>query len=157
MHPRIPPFDYQRQDSPLTLSEGLEEYYTGHIGRVARPHGLPPESYDLFRNHDFCHVIFGLDTTLDDEVLADVRTLIACDVGFRGYIAYLAKDRQAQSLFKEIGYLRSTRVTLMAIPRICRAVLESWRMKRRWPWTPPESFQRRSLADLRREFGIRVI
>ena len=101
--------------------------------------------------------MFGLDTTLDDEVLADVRTLLSCDVGLRSYVAYLTKDGQAQALFKEIGYLRSTWVTLLAVPRICRAVLEAWRMTQRWPWKPPPFFQERSLADLRREFGIRVI
>jgi len=28
----------------------------------------------LFRSHDICHVIFGLDTVLADEVMADLRT-----------------------------------------------------------------------------------
>jgi hypothetical protein len=148
---------YQREDCPLTLAEGLEEYYAANIGKIVRPRELPPESFVLFRNHDLCHVIFGLDTTLGDEALADVRTLLSCDVGYRRYVAYLAEDRQAQALFKEIGYLKSTWVTLLAVPRICRAVLEAWRMKRRWPWTPPESFLQRPLADLRREFGIRII
>ena len=42
-------FAYQCQDSPLTLAEGLEEYYAANVGKVVRPRALPPESYELFR------------------------------------------------------------------------------------------------------------
>ena len=148
---------YQQQDCALTLAEGLEEYYAANAGRVVRPRDLPAESFVLFRNHDMCHVIFGLDTTLADEALADTRTLFSCDVGVRRYLAYLAQDKQAQALFKEFGYLRSTWAMVLALPRIWRAAVDAWRMKKRWPWIPPESFQSRTLADLRREFGICVV
>jgi len=149
--------NYQQQDSAQTLAEGLAEYYAANAGKVVRPRDLPPDSIALFRSHDLCHVIFGLDTTLADEVLADTRTLFSCDVGARRYAVYLARDQQAQALFREIGYLKSAWATLMAVPRICRAAIEAWRMTKRWPWVPPDSFQRRTLADLRDEFGIRVI
>jgi len=148
---------YQQQDSTQTLTQGLEEYYAANVGKVVRPSDLPSESFALFRSHDMCHVIFGLDTTLDDEALADTRTLFSCDVGFRRYTAYLTQDKQAKALFEELGYLKSAWITLLAVPRICRAAVEAWRMKKRWPWVPPESYLARSLADLRREFGIRVI
>ena len=148
---------YQRQESPQTLSEGLQEYYGANVGAVTRPKDLPPESAALFLSHDICHVIFGLNTTLDDEALADARTLLSCDVGVYRYASYLAQDKQAKALFKELGYLKSAWVTLMSLPRIGRAVRETWRMKKRWPWVPPETFLNRTLADLRGEFGIRVI
>ena len=90
---------YQQQDSALTLAEGLEEYYIANVGTVTRPRDLPAESAGLFRSHDICHVIFGLDTRLSDEALADVRTLLSCDVGFRRYAAYLTQDKQAKALF----------------------------------------------------------
>ena len=148
---------YQLQDSPLTLAEGLEEYYAANVGRVTRPRDLPAESANLFVSHDICHVIFGLNTAPDDEAMADVRTMLSCDVGVRRYAAYLASNTQAQALFKEFGYLRSLWVAIAAAPRLCRALGEAWRMKRRWPWSPPEAFRARTLADLRSEFGIRVI
>jgi hypothetical protein len=151
------PLCYQRQDSLQTLSEGLEEYYAANLGKVVRPRDLPSESVKLFLSHDMCHVVFGLNTALDDEAIADVRTLLSCDVGVRRYAAYLATDKQAQALFKELGYLRSIWVTICAAPRICRAAAEAFRMKKRWPWTPPESFQERRLAELRQEFGIRLV
>jgi hypothetical protein len=148
---------YQQQESPLTLAEGLEEYYAANSGKVTRPRDLPTESAGLFVSHDTCHVIFGLNTTPDDEAIADFRTILSCDVGVRRYAAYLLQDKQAQALFKEFGYLRSVWVTIAATPRICRAVAEACRMKRRWPWSPPATYQDRTLADLRGEFGIRVV
>jgi len=156
MHPH-PYLEYQRQDSPLTLSEGLEEYYAANEGVVIRPRDLPDESYGLFRSHDMCHVIFGLGTTLDDEAMADARSLFSSDVGWRRYSAYVTGDKQAKEIFKELGYLRSIWVTITTMPRILRAVSESRRMKKRWPWVPPESFLKRSLVDLRNEFGICVM
>lgn len=148
---------YQQQESALTLAEGLEEYYAANGGTVIRPRDLPPESAALFRSHDTCHVIFGLDTTLDDEALADMRTLFSCDVGLRRYAGYLTQDKQAKALFKELGYLKSILVTVLALPRICRAATEAWRMTKKWPWAPPDSYQGRTLADLRHEFGICVV
>ena len=148
---------YQQQASEQTLAEGLEEYYAANVGKVTRPRDLPAESVSLFLSHDICHVIFGLNTSLSDEALADVRTMLSSDVGLRRYAAYLTTDKQAQALFKELGYWRSVEVTLAAIPRICRAIAAGWRMKRRWPWSPPATYQDRSLAELRNEFGIRLV
>lgn len=148
---------YQKQDSPLTLSEGLSEYYAANLGRVTRPADLPPESAALFKNHDMCHVIFGLSTTLADETLADTRTVFSCDVGWRRYTDYLRTDPQAKAILADLGWLRATAITLACLPRIARAGLEALRMKKRWPWVPPDAYARRTLADLRAEYGIRVI
>ena len=147
---------YQVQDSRQTLAEGLEEYYSANVGVVSRPATLPPASAALFRSHDLCHVIFGLDTTLGDETMADTRTLLSSDVGWKKYLSY-ANDPLAQDVFKALGLWRAIMVTLRTAPRIVRAIREMRRMKKKWPWVPPESFQGRTLSELRREFGIRVI
>ncbi|MDE2486196.1 MAG: hypothetical protein KGO51_02265 [Alphaproteobacteria bacterium] len=148
---------YQRQDSALTLDEGLAEYYAANLGRVTRPADLPPKSAALFKSHDTCHVIFGLSTTLADETMADTRTLLSCDVGWRRYTHYLRTDAQAKALFAELGWARVAGVTLACLPRIARAAIEALRTRKRWPWVPPEGYGGRSLADLRREYRIRVI
>lgn len=148
---------YQEQDSPLTLAQGLAEYYRVNGGRVLPPASLPPESAALFRSHDICHVIFGLDTTLYDEAMADTRTLLSCDVGFARYSGYLATNKETQAIFKEIGYGAILWGTLKTLPRMARALRENFRMAKKWPWMPPESHMQRTLADLRREYGIRVI
>ena len=149
--------EYQQQDCPMTLCEGLEEYYRANRGRVLRPEDLTPESKDLFRSHDMCHVIFGLDTTMSDEAMADTRTLFSCDVGFGTYARYLMTNPDAKAIFKDVGYLRVIWGTLLTTPRLLRAMVASFRMPKKWPWTPTADELRRPLAELRREYGIRVI
>jgi len=152
----LPPA-YLEQDSPLTLAEGLAEYYRVNGERVSPPQSLPPESAELFRRHDICHVIFGLGTTLADEAVVDTRTLVSCDVGFRRYARYLASDAEAKAVFRETGYGVVAWATLKAIPRIACAAIAAFRMKKRWPWDPPDEYRSRTLADLRREYGIRIV
>lgn len=147
---------YQAQDSQQTLAEGLEEYYGVNVGVVARPDTLGSESAALFASHDICHVIFGLDTTLADEAMADTRTLLSCDVGWKKYSSYI-NDPLAKAVFKELGLWRTITVTARTLPRILRALGESRRMRKKWPWVPPESYRARTLVDLRDEFHIRVI
>jgi hypothetical protein len=149
--------EYQRQFSSMTLAQGLEEYYRVNAGRVLHPDDLSEESRELFRSHDMCHVIFGLDTTLDDETMADVRTVLSCDVGFRRYTRYLMTNPEAKALFRELGYARAVWLTLLAVPRIFRAIAENWRMTKKWPWQPPANYLDCSLSDLRRKYGIRII
>ncbi len=80
---------YRQHDSALTLAAGLKEYYAANAGRVVCPQDLPPESFALFHCHDMCHVIFGLDTTLDDEALANIRTMFSYEVEVWRYAEYL--------------------------------------------------------------------
>lgn len=148
---------YREQDSRQTLAEALSEYYAANEGIIARPADLPPDSAALFKSHDMCHVIFGLDTSFVDEAMADTRTMLSCDVGAAKYALYLGADPQARKILKQVGVLAFVMGTLRAIPRICRAVVDAFRMKRKWPWEPPASFQSRTLGELRSEFGIRVI
>jgi hypothetical protein len=107
---------FQCQDSRQTLAEGLDEYYRANAGRVKRPADLPADSAALFRSHDMCHVIFGLSTAPDDEALVDTRTMLSCDVGVARYLAYLGQDSEAKAIFKQFGYLRSVRATILAYP-----------------------------------------
>lgn len=148
---------YMAQDSGQTLAQALGEYYAHNGARVAAPASLPAESAALFRNHDICHVIFGLDTTLADETVADARTLFSCDVGWRTYIGYLSRDPLAKELFAELGLWRGLGATLLALPRIARAFWNALAMRRRWPWSPPADHFETPLAELRARYGIKVI
>lgn len=147
---------YQQQESGQTLAEALEEYYRVNQGVVARPDTLEPSAAALFRSHDICHVIFGLDTVLADEAMADLRTLISCDVGIRAYAQYL-RDPRAAAVFAELGWRRAITVSLRSLPRAARALIALRVQKKKWPWRPPQSHLQRTLADLRREYGVRLV
>jgi hypothetical protein len=148
---------YQNQDSDMTFAEALAEYYAANTGRVLCPSDLSEVSGEFFRSHDMCHVIFGLDTTIADEAMVDTRTLLSCDVGVRNYVRYLMTNPEVKAIFREVGYLKSIWITILAIPRVLRAAWEARKMPRKWPWAPLPAFQKRKLSDLRQEFGIIVI
>jgi len=147
---------YREQDSLQTLAQAMEEYYRANEGVVFRPAALAPASAALFRSHDICHVIFGLDTTLRDEAMADARTMLCSDVGWKSYSLYL-NDPLAKAVFQQLPWWQAALVPLRSIPRLVRAIIDARRMPKKWPWVPPESFQTRTLAELRREYGIRVL
>ena len=80
----------RRKLPDMTFAEALAAYYAANTGSVLRPSDLSEVSAGLFRSHDMCHVIFGVDTTFADEALVDARTLLSCDAGVRKYARYLA-------------------------------------------------------------------
>jgi hypothetical protein len=57
--------------------------------------------------------------------MADVRTLLSCDVGWRRYARYMTSDPEAQAIFKQLGYAKAVWTTIRVIPRLLRAVAEA--------------------------------
>jgi hypothetical protein len=51
----------------------------------------------------------------------------------RAISRYLMTNPEAKAIFKEVGYLKSIRITILAIPRVLRATWEAWKMPRKWP------------------------
>jgi hypothetical protein len=148
-------FSYQDQDCPLTLTEGMDEYVQGHPG-LLREAEMSPEAAKLFHGHDICHVLFGLDTTIADEALADMWGMFGTDVGVGRYLKYLQVN-EAQQIVKSIGWSVTIKESLRAMPRVLKAIAGSRSMRRKWPWENHEAYLNTPLADIRREFNIRVV
>jgi hypothetical protein len=147
---------YQYQDSDLTLADALEQYYRENECVVKRPQLLQGKSTQLFASHDICHVIFGLDTSLADEMVADIRTSVACRLTWREQRERFT-NADALAVFRQLGVWRAVSVPLRSLPRIFRVAIQSIAMKKRWPWTPPDSYLERRLNDLRSEYGIKIV
>ncbi|MGA8224066.1 MAG: hypothetical protein WB780_20635 [Candidatus Acidiferrales bacterium] len=149
-------FRYQEQDCPLTLAEGLAEYYKGHPG-LFRPAELSEESARFFRSHDTAHVVFGLDTTLDQEALADAWTMFGTDVGMRRYARYLQTNQEAKQLLKEIGWVKIIVLSLRFLPKFVSVWLRTRKMRKKWPWEADDSYQKIPLMQIRRELNLRLL
>ena len=80
----------------MTLCEGLREYYAGHPG-LLQPDRMEADAARFFRSHDACHVLFGLDTTLVDEGLADLWTLLATNVGVTSLVFSLLHKQDSSN------------------------------------------------------------
>ena len=65
---------YQNQDCELTLREGIEVYENYLVENNKIPLKDLKDS-TLVRDHDASHVIFGLDTSLEEEALLDLSLI----------------------------------------------------------------------------------
>ncbi len=155
---------YQDQDSTQTLREALAEYHAANPNlfdseQLAKDESLG-ELGRFFAAHDACHVLFGLDTSLGDETLADTWTLCGTDARWRELMSYLNSDGQKQffrDFLRELGFWRTTSAVLRALPRVFTVLWRSRQMKRKWALWGWESQLDRPLHQLRSEHGIRIV
>ena len=63
-------YEYQKQNCDLTLQEGLDCYYK-NFPETTEIMEDNKESGTLLRDHDCTHVIFGLDTSIEQESILD--------------------------------------------------------------------------------------
>lgn len=145
-------FEYQQQNSALTLDDGLGEY------RRVNPHLIEssdPQSVEMLRCHDATHVVFGCDTDLRGEVLVHAWTVLGTTQSIRD--AHQATGAmEHQQLFADLG-LRAGLVAFRTIPGIARVIRRGLRMSRKWPYSAFQPYLDRPLAEIRREFDIRVV
>ena len=91
---------YQQQDCSLTLREGVEEYraYLSVIGRKAM---TDKEGTRLILEHDVSHVIFGMDTSLEQEAGLDTWVLLGCQFRWR-YIRRYSNLPEIRALYRSL-------------------------------------------------------
>jgi hypothetical protein len=145
---------YLQQDCPLTLREGLREYYAANP-QLIDPEHASDEAAKFFHLHDACHVIFGTTTDLVDEALTDTWTILGSNVSLTQY-AQFAKINEAWELVREIGLASMTKASFSALPHVPTVWRHTRRMKKKWPWAGVDALLDRPIAELRREFGIEV-
>lgn len=152
---------YQIQNSPQTLQEALHEYHRANSG-LQKPEAMSAESSKLFTNHDLIHVVFGLDTSLHDETLADTWTVFGSSLGFWNYLKYLTNP-DAMQILQDIstdgkfGHVKIIREVLHTIPDVIKVWRYSRNMTQKWPWTDHHQYLALPLSQIRAEFGIQLI
>lgn len=155
---------YQRPDSTQTLREGLAEYHTVNPGLFSPEELAKNEALGglgrFFAAHDACHVLFGLDTSLPNEALADTWTLCGTDATWSDLWSYFRSDAQKQffaTFLREVGYWKLIRSTLGSLPRVVKVMWRARRMTRKWPLYRWEDHLDVPLCELRQRYGIDLI
>lgn len=144
---------FQHQDSPLTLSQGLEAYFAANP-ELARGRILPPEAEAFFRCHDVAHVVFGCDVALNDELVVKIASVLGTTAGFgvlRGY--RLHESLRIYGKLPVGDVLRSILCSVVIVPR---TALRCFAQRARWPWDGYQQYFDIPLGEIRRSFGIRV-
>ena len=152
---------YQNQDCELTLKEGIKVYENYLIENNKVPLKELNNKSTLIRDHDSTHVIFGLDTSLEEESLLDTWLAFGCSYKF-SYLASYAKlpeiKELTKKLYKEVGITGFLELYKNLLPIKLKIIFKNTRkMKKKWPFKHPEDFLDRKISDLREEFGIQIL
>jgi len=142
-------------DSEMTLQEGLDEYYTQIEGLITEDTAAP-EVAALFHHHDICHVLFGCDTSLPGETLADTWSIAGTDVTLRQYMAYL-KLQETKDILAELGTWSAIKTMLGSLHLMPRAWWRARKMTKKWPFVDNEAYLNTPLRELREMFNIKVL
>lgn len=146
--------DYQRQDSTLTLREGLEAYFAENP-QLLDPDTIEGKAAELFRCHDAVHVVFGTNTEIRQEAMTDTWSMFGTDIPWREFIAYL-NEPAAIGVVNDIGWGTALWESVKAVPAVIEVVRRGRRMTKKWPWYGHEAYLDVPLASIREEFGIEV-
>lgn len=138
----------------LTLRQATEKFHEEHAVHFSGQ-DLSPEAKKFFLYHDTAHVVFGCDTSLFGEGIVKLFTIWGTTLGFRGHLAGYS-EAGAFSLFRQYSTRHLARHIgrlLLAAPR---AFIRARRMSKPWPWSDHGEYLDMPLADIRREFNIKV-
>lgn len=136
----------------LPLHAALAAFRERH-GLTAKYLAVRPEARIHYERHDMVHILFGLDTTMRQEALADGWTLFGTDIS-RDEIREFFDLPEEKDLIKEIGLMKIVFAYLRAVPDYFRIAWRSRRMAQKWRWSDNADYRTRLVADIRREFGI---
>ena len=157
---------FQKQDCDISLRDGIEEYrnYLRVNGRYVLGENCSNAEKLTILNHDAQHVIFGLDTSLEEEAMLD------CWLFFGGNYIQLIRDYfsgslelnetqgKVNELIKEVGYLKSfyyySKVVLLKWPKI---FFRTVRMKKKWNYFMPETFLTEKISSIRDLYNIKIL
>ena len=118
---------YQEESCELTLKEGIEEYrkYLRANNRHVLGENCSEDETLTILGHDATHVIFGLDTSLEEESMLDCWVIFGGDVFkiikeyFKGSLDLKETNEKVFDLANEVGYLKFTYLYL-------RVMFQKW-------------------------------
>ena len=157
---------FQEQLCDLTLEEGIEEYrnYLKDNDRHLLGENCSESEKKAILSHDATHVIFGLDTTLEEEAMLDCwlffggNYIQAIKHYFSGVMELTETKKKVSGLVKEVGYFKTfyyySKVIFMKWPKISfRAI----KMKKKWDYFMPEHLLTTKISEIRNIYNIQIL
>ena len=156
---------YQNKSCDLTLKEGIEEYrsYLRENNRHVLGENCSEDEKLTILGHDATHVIFGLDTSLEEEAMLDCWVIFGGDVFkvikeyYKGSLDLKKTNEKVYDLVKEVGYLKYTYLYLRVIFQKWSKIFFRTRKMKKWSYFFPSDFLERKISDLRKEFNIKIL
>ncbi len=144
---------FEHQGSQQTLAEGLAEYHQKNPDLV-KGRSLSPEARLFFQRHDVVHVIYGCGTSLPEEAVVKIASLVGTTGGLRVLSGY--RLHESIEIYRHLPVMATLHSIASSVFLVPRTVWRCLRQHRRWPWEHYEPYLPRPLCDLRAEFGVQV-
>ena len=151
---RTSPHQFESPDSAQTLAEGLAEYFSANPHLKRDQDLLTPQARQFFSSHDVVHVVYGCGTSMPDEAIVKLVSLLGTSGGLqvlRGYTHHETLD-----IYRKLPLGHTALALLLAPYLIVRTLWRCMRQSQRWPWVDYQQYLHLPLRDIRARFGIKV-
>jgi ubiquinone biosynthesis protein Coq4 len=148
--------NYLVQDSNISLKEALDRYYAQNPG-FYQPSQLDDDSRKVFFAHDVCHIIFGCDTSLVGEAKVEQWTIHSTNFNFQEYVDMVLSTEATRQAVSEVSVIQMTVQGIINIPTLVRTYLRAKKVKPKWDFYNYSIYLDRRIADIRKEFNIKII
>ena len=156
---------YQNEYCDITLREGIDEYrdYLKKNNRHVLGKNCSEDEKLTILGHDATHVIFGLDTSLEEEAMLDCWVIFGGDVFkvikeyYKGSLDLKKTNEKVYDLVKEVGYLKYTYLYLRVIFQKWSKIFFRTRKMTKWSYFFPSDFLEKKISDLRKDFNIKIL
>ena len=150
---------FQFQNCDITLAEGLEEY-RAYLRANGKKQLIDKPGSTIIRDHDATHVMFGLDTSIEQESMLDSWVFLGTKWKLKELLAY-NKLPELKQLYKDFwhdpGYFKLIMTAIKLLPIKLKIRKRAKQMKKKWPFVSPDSLMNQRVCDLREEFGIEIL
>jgi len=150
---------FQSQNCDITLAEGLEEY-RAYLQANGKKQLIDAPGSTIIRDHDVTHVLFGLDTSIEQESMLDSWVFLGTKWKLEELLAY-NKLPEIKQLYKDFwhdpGYFKLILTAIKLLPIKLKILKRTKQMNKKWPFVSPDSLMDQKVSDLREEFGIRIL
>ena len=107
---------FQSQDCNITLAEGLEEY-RAYLQANGKKQLIDAPESTIIRDHDATHVIFGLDTSLEQESMLDSWVITGTSWKLKELLAY-NKLPELKQLYKDFWLAFDKQLNRVDLPTL---------------------------------------
>ena len=151
--------DFQNQECSLTLKEGVE-HYRAYLNKNGKKVLDDQEGSLTILSHDVTHVIYGLDTSLEEEQMLNFWVLFGATYTWKEIMAYNGREEVSdftKDILKEVGLINMVMLTIRSIIPFFQVLRNLRSKKKKWPFVFPDELMDRGVTSLREEYGIKIL
>ena len=156
---------YQNEYCDLTLREGIDEYrdYLKKNNRHVLGENCSEAEKLNILCHDATHVIFGLDTSLEEEAMLDCWVIFGGDVFkiikefYKGSLDLKETNEKVYDLAKEVGYLKYTYLYLRVIFQKWPKIFFRTRKMKKWDYFFSLNLLDSKISKIREDYNINIL